>query len=122
LDPVLMEQVFANLLDNAAKYSPEGGAIEVVGEVHRFATSLTVRDEGPGIPPEELPRLFDFMSRIKGTDRQRAGTGLGLAICRGFVQAMGGRISAHNRRDRTGSEFEIEFPASLLARKLDTTA
>jgi two-component system sensor histidine kinase KdpD len=122
LDAVLMEQVLVNLLDNAAKYSPEGSMVEIVGTQHRFATTLALRDEGPGIPPDDLPKIFDFFHRAKNADRQRAGIGLGLAICRGFVQAMGGRISAHNRRDREGSVFEIEFPASLVMRKVSGTA
>ena len=54
-------------------------------------------DEGDGIPPPDLERVFDKFYRVHGTDRQRAGTGLGLAICRGFVEAMGGTIVAGNR-------------------------
>jgi two-component system sensor histidine kinase KdpD len=123
LDFVLAEQVLTNLLDNAAKYSPVGSTIEVIGTQHRFAVTLAVRDEGPGIPEEDRQHIFDVFYRVKNTDRQLAGTGLGLTICRGFVQAMGGRISASNRQDRSGSVFEIEFPTSLIAdRATDTGA
>lgn len=118
LDFVLMEQVLVNLLDNAAKYSPEGSTIEIIGSVHKFAMTLEIRDQGPGIPDEDLHKIFDLFYRIKQADQQRAGTGLGLAICRGFVQAMGGRISASNRRDGTGSVFSIEFPSRLVAQSL----
>ena len=113
LDPELLEQALIHLLDNAAKFSGEGSAIEIGGAQHRFAITLTVRDEGPGIPPSELPKVFDFLYRVRIAGQQHAGIGLGLAVARGLVQAIGGRIGAHNRRDRSGAEFEIEFPASL---------
>ncbi len=60
-------------------------------------------DEGDGIPAADLERVFDKFYRVRGADRQRAGTGLGLAICRGFVEAMGGTITAANRTDRRGA-------------------
>jgi two-component system sensor histidine kinase KdpD len=114
LDFVLMEQVLVNLLENAAKYASEGTTVTLAIQQFRYALTLEVRDEGPGIPAEELPRLFTPFHRIRHGDQQRAGIGLGLAVCRGFVEAMGGRIRAANRKDRSGSVFEIELPASLL--------
>lgn len=114
-DPALLEQVLVNLLDNAAKYSPEGSEIRIAARPHRYALTLAVADRGPGVPPGEQERIFDLFYRMKQADRQRAGTGLGLTICRGFVQAMGGRILVRNRDDGPGAEFEIEFPASLIA-------
>ena len=114
LDFVLMEQVLVNLLENAGKYAPEGTRIEISAQRHRYAVSIEVRDEGPGIPEADLQRIFDPFFRIRGGDRQRAGIGLGLAVCRGFVDAMGGRIRARNRRERSGSVFEIELPSSLF--------
>jgi two-component system sensor histidine kinase KdpD len=114
LDFVLMEQVLVNLLENAGKYAPEGSRIEVSVQRHRYALSVEVRDEGPGIPETDLQRIFDPFFRIRGGDRQRAGIGLGLAVCRGFIDAMGGRIRARNRRERSGSIFEIELPSSLF--------
>lgn len=118
LDHVLLEQVLVNLLDNASKYAPEGSTVEISGSVHKYAITLDVRDEGPGIPEADLHRIFDFFYRVRQGDQQRAGTGLGLAICRGFVQAMGGRISVANRRDRSGCVFSIEFPTSLAMQEL----
>ena len=118
LDHVLLEQVLVNLLDNASKYAPEGSTVEIAGAVHKYAIMLEVRDQGPGIPEDDLHRIFDFFYRVRQADQQRAGTGLGLAICRGFVQAMGGRISAANRRERSGCVFSIEFPASLAVQDL----
>jgi two-component system sensor histidine kinase KdpD len=120
LDFVLMEQVLANLLDNAAKYTPAGSAIEVSANRFKFSLMISVRDEGPGIPDADLPRIFDKFYRSRDGDRARAGTGLGLAICRGFVEAMGGRISARNRSDRKGAEFLIEFSPEAFAEKLRT--
>jgi two-component system sensor histidine kinase KdpD len=71
---------------------------------------LDVLDEGEGIPPGDLERIFDKFYRVQATDRQRAGTGLGLAICRGFVEAMGGTITAGNRTDRGGADFTMTLP------------
>ncbi len=120
LDFVLMEQVLVNLLENAGKYAPEGSRIEVSAQRHRYAVSIEVRDEGPGIPETDLQRIFDPFFRIRGGDRQRAGIGLGLAVCRGFVDAMGGRIRARNRREHSGSVFEIELPSSLFVTLAET--
>jgi two-component system sensor histidine kinase KdpD len=94
LDFALMEQVLVNLLDNAAKYAPGGTTIEIEGRRDNGAVVIEVRDEGPGIPLDDLERIFDKFYRVRSGDRQRAGTGLGLAICRGFVEAQGGTIVA----------------------------
>ena len=115
LDPSLLEHVLSNLLDNAAKYTPEGSAIELVAERHRFSITLQVRDRGPGIPDDELGKIFDLFHRVKQGDRNRAGTGLGLAITRGFAQAMGVEVRAGNRQDDAGGAvFELDFPARLV--------
>ena len=114
LDPALFEHVLSNLLDNAAKYTPEGSEIEVVATRHRFTLTLEVRDRGPGIPADELGKIFDLFHRVRQGDKARAGTGLGLAIARGFMQAMGGSIRARNRDEGGGAVFEIEFPARLI--------
>jgi two-component system sensor histidine kinase KdpD len=110
LDPVLFEQVLFNLLDNAAKYAPPGTEIGIHAERDGQALHLRVIDEGPGIPPGDLDRIFDKFYRAQARDSRRAGTGLGLAICRGFVEAMGGTIAAQNRPDRPGAVFTISFP------------
>lgn len=115
-DPGLLEQVLVNLLDNAAKYAPEGSEITVTARQHRYALTLSVADRGRGVPAGEQERIFDVFYRIREADRQRAGTGLGLTICRAFVQAMGGRIRVRDRDDGGGAVFEIEFPASAMVR------
>ena len=118
LDNVLMEQVLANLLDNASKYTPAGSTIEIVAAQYKFSLLISVRDEGPGIPEGDLQKVFDkfFRARADG-DRGRGGTGLGLAICRGFVEAMGGRIYARNRTEPKGAEFVIEFSPEVIAER-----
>jgi two-component system sensor histidine kinase KdpD len=110
LDPVLFEQVLFNLLDNAGKYAPEGSQVEVRAAKVGGQVRLEILDEGAGIPPDDLERIFDKFYRVKATDRKRAGTGLGLAISRGFVEALGGAITAANRSDRSGAIFTITLP------------
>ena len=110
LDPILFEQVLFNLLDNAAKYAPPGSRIDLKARQDGDAVAIEVVDEGPGIPPDDLERVFDKFYRVQAQDRRRAGTGLGLAICRGFIEAQGGRIEAHNRRDRSGAILTLRIP------------
>ena len=97
VDAVLFEQVLFNLLDNAAKYSPEGTTIRIRSWRDRDSVCLQVLDEGDGIPPADLEHIFDKFYRVQKGDQVRAGTGLGLAISRGFVEAMHGTITAANR-------------------------
>jgi two-component system sensor histidine kinase KdpD len=78
---------------------------------------LSIVDEGSGIAPADLERIFDKFYRVHAQDRQRAGTGLGLAICRGFIEAMGGQIVAENRRDRPGAIFTLILPVAAEARR-----
>lgn len=110
VDAVLFEQVIFNLLDNAAKYAPAASTIAIQGWRDAGQVVLRVVDEGPGIPPEDLERIFDSFYRVRKTDHVPAGTGLGLAICRGFIEAMGGMIAATNRTDRSGAIFTIRLP------------
>ncbi|MFI4999633.1 MAG: DUF4118 domain-containing protein [Reyranellales bacterium] len=110
LDFVLAEQVLFNILDNAGKYSPSGGRIEIEARRAGAKVEITVRDEGPGIPADALERIFEKFYRADDGDRRRAGTGLGLAISRGFVEALGGTIGARNRADRSGAEFIVSYP------------
>ncbi|MBP1885793.1 sensor histidine kinase [Sinorhizobium mexicanum] len=110
LDPVLFEQVLFNLLDNAAKYAAPNSTIQIRGWADGSVVLLQVMDEGPGIPSGDLERVFDSFYRVEKRDHVRAGTGLGLSICRGFVEAMGGTISAGNRTDRSGAIFTIRMP------------
>jgi two-component system, OmpR family, sensor histidine kinase KdpD len=112
LDPVLFEQVLFNLLDNAAKYAPGGSEIGIRAWRGDGRVRLSISDQGGGIAPADLERIFDKFYRVHAQDSQRAGTGLGLAVCRGFVEAMGGTITAGNRNDRSGAVFTITLPAA----------
>ena len=111
VDPVLFEQVLFNLIDNAAKYASEGTTIRIEARRQDQSVVLAVTDEGPGIPAEDLERVFDSFYRVRKADTVRAGTGLGLSISRGFVEAMDGRIAAGNRADGRGAVFTITLPA-----------
>jgi two-component system, OmpR family, sensor histidine kinase KdpD len=122
LDAVLFEQVLFNLLDNAAKYSPNSTTIRIQSWRDRASVCLQILDEGDGIPPAELEQIFDKFHRVEKGDQVRAGTGLGLAISRGFVEAMHGTITAANRTDRTGAGFAIRFPVPPATEPLDTAA
>ena len=115
LDPVLFEQVLFNILDNTAKYAPPGSLIRIAAREDHGGVRLAVGDEGSGIAPADLERIFDKFYRMQAQDRQRAGTGLGLAICRGFIEAMGGSIVAENRRDRPGAIFTLTLPVAADA-------
>jgi len=119
LDPVLFEQVLFNLLDNAAKYAPEGTAIRVAGRREGQVVHIQVLDEGEGIPPSDLELIFDRFYRAQKVDHVRAGTGLGLAISRGFVEAMRGTITASNRTDRSGAVFTIRLPVPPQGPRLE---
>src|SRR5262249_46094017 len=96
--------------DNAAKYAPARSTIRLQAREEGEAVLLQIVDEGDGIPAADLDRIFDKFYRGYAADRRRAGTGLGLAICRGFVEAMGGRIEAGNRTDRNGAVFTLALP------------
>jgi two-component system, OmpR family, sensor histidine kinase KdpD len=122
LDDVLLEQALFNLLDNAAKYTPPGSRITISAWREGGQVKLQVIDEGQGIPPADLERIFDKFYRAGGPDHRRAGTGLGLSICRGFIEAMGGTIIASNRTDRSGAVFTIALPVPANAdRPLEAT-
>src|SRR6185436_17349233 len=112
-DPDKLRQVLANLLDNAVKYSPEGGTVTVAARRQDDHVEVTVSDEGVGIPEAEQERIFRKFYRADGSGPRagQGGTGLGLFIVRGLVTAMGGRIWVRSREGE-GSRFTFELPAS----------
>jgi len=110
IDPLLFEQATANILDNAAKYAPPGSTIRVASKSDPTRVTLSIEDEGPGLPPDDLPHIFDKFYRAKAADRRVAGTGLGLAVARGFVEAFGGTLDAANRKDRSGAVLTMTLP------------
>lgn len=112
VDGALLSQVFTNLLENAAKYTPEGSPLEISARVEADGDTLavTIADHGPGIPNDEAERLFEKFYRAP-TERERAqsGVGLGLTICRAIVTAHGGTIRAENRKGG-GARFVFTVP------------
>ena len=110
VDPVLFEQVLFNVLDNASKYAPVGTTVRISAQQAHDKIRLQIEDEGDGIPSGEAEHIFDRFHRATKGDQVRAGTGLGLTIARGFIEAMGGTISAGNRIDRAGAMFTLELP------------
>ena len=109
-DEVLLDHLLVNLLDNAAKYSPEGSLILISATLGSEEIGLHVSDEGPGIPEQDLQRIFDRFFRIPRQEESASGSGLGLAICKSFAEVMGIRITAANRSDVAGASFSVRFP------------
>lgn len=105
IDPGRMRQVLANLLTNDLRYTPAGGTISLMCELDGINILIAVRDDGPGIPPEDLQHIFERF--YKSTDS--GGMGLGLAIAKHLVEAHGGRITAENAPDK-GTIFRILLP------------
>ena len=107
-----LSQIIANLLTNAAKYSDPDSTVTIAAELRGAVVRLSVRDEGVGIPPELLDRVFDiFFQQPQSIDRSKGGLGLGLAIVHNLVELHGGRVSAHSEGLGRGSEFVVELPA-----------
>lgn len=106
LDPLLIEQVLANYVDNAAKYTAPGSPIEIRARAKGDELLVEVRDWGPGLGPEEEARVFDKFYRAGGA-KGRVGSGLGLAICRGILATHGGRTWVERRADGTTFGFAL---------------
>ena len=110
-DPVRLEQVFSNLISNAAKYTPPGGHIRVTGERRGDEVAISVKDDGVGISPEMLPRLFQIFSQgERALERSQGGLGVGLSLVRGLLGLHGGRVEAKSDGIGKGSEFTVHLP------------
>jgi signal transduction histidine kinase len=107
-DRTRLEQVAANLIDNAVKYTPPGGRVDVEVRREADAAMLRVRDTGPGIPADELPRIFDRLFR-GDTSRAERGLGLGLSLVKAVVEAHGGTVDVISDPGR-GSTFSVSLP------------
>jgi signal transduction histidine kinase len=112
-DSTRLYRCVLNLVDNAIKYSPDGTQVSVFVIYGKHGgTIVKVRDEGPGIPEEELPHIFERFVRGQRDKHASEGIGLGLAIAQATAKAHGGEISARNA-DTGGAEFIFSLPASL---------
>ena len=115
-DVVRLTQVFANLLNNAAKYTPRNGSISVKAAQRGDAVIVRVIDNGIGIPQEMLPRVFDmFMQVDKSLERAQGGLGIGLSLVKRLVEMHGGIVEAHSKGPGMGSEFVVRLPAAKIA-------
>jgi signal transduction histidine kinase len=108
VDRTRLQQVVANLLDNAIKYTPPGGRVEVEGDLQPPNVVLRVRDTGIGIPPEELPRIWDRLFRGDRSRTER-GLGLGLSLVKAIVEAHGGQVAVESAPGRE-SLFTVTLP------------
>jgi signal transduction histidine kinase len=104
-----LRQVMANLVDNAVKYTPAGGSIALEGRTDGNSVVIDVRDTGIGIPPDDLPRVWERLYRADASRSER-GLGLGLSLVRAIVEAHGGRVAVTSRPGE-GSTFTLVFPA-----------
>jgi len=110
VDPIKINQVLSNLIDNALKYTPAGTTIEVAAQLHADNVEIRISDDGPGIPASDLPHIFERFYRVeKGRSREKGGTGLGLSIVKHIVQLHGGNVRVESAQD-DGATFVISLP------------
>ena len=110
-DPTRLSQVFANLLNNAAKFTPRGGRIALAVRRRGDEVEIVVRDSGIGIPEEKLMSVFDLFSQVNGSlEKSHGGLGIGLTLVKSLVEMHGGTVEANSRGLGKGSEFVVQLP------------
>jgi CheY-like chemotaxis protein/two-component sensor histidine kinase len=113
-DPTRLAQVFLNLLNNSAKYTPHGGHIWLTVERQDGEAVVRVRDSGVGIAAEMLPRIFELFVQVEGSlERSHGGLGIGLSLVRRLVEMHGGAVEAHSEGLGRGSEFLVRLPLTV---------
>lgn len=111
VDPTRLEQIVANLLNNAAKYSEDQGRIQLSTAIQNEELVITIRDTGLGIAPEQLPKMFElFVQGNRSVARSEGGLGIGLTIVRRLVEMHGGSITAESKGSGQGSTFKVRLP------------
>jgi signal transduction histidine kinase/CheY-like chemotaxis protein len=111
VDPTRFSQVFANLVNNAAKYTPRGGRIEITAEADAAVLTVQVSDTGVGIPGEMLPYVFDMFTQVgRSIERSQGGLGIGLTLVRRLVEMHGGTVLAESSGPGLGSRFVVRIP------------
>jgi PAS domain S-box-containing protein len=114
-DPTRMAQVVSNLLNNAAKYTPRGGKVELSAERDRNHVIIRVRDNGVGLMPDALPKVFELFSQVGNTlDRSQGGLGIGLALVKRLVEMHGGQVTAESQGPGQGSTFAVRLPLAMV--------
>jgi signal transduction histidine kinase/ActR/RegA family two-component response regulator len=110
-DAVRLAQVFANLLNNAAKYTDDGGRIRLVAEKRRDEVEVSISDTGIGISTELLPKIFEIFSQARpASGRSQGGLGIGLSLVKGLVELHGGAVEAYSEGPGKGSTFRVRLP------------
>ncbi len=125
-DRIRLAQVFSNLLNNAAKYTPEGGTVSLTAEHDGAQVVVRIHDTGVGIPPDILPKVFELFTQVDKTlNRSQGGLGIGLALVQQLVELHGGTVAVRSDGPRAGTEFTVRLPASSRqeseSRNLGTT-
>jgi two-component system CheB/CheR fusion protein len=115
-DPARLQQVFGNLLDNAIKYTPEGGRVWVKLTTEDPEAVVHVQDDGVGIPPDMLEQIFDLFTQVD-TEAARHGLGIGLSLVKSLIELHGGSVQARSDGEGKGSEFTVRLPLQAQARR-----
>lgn len=112
-DPLRLAQIFANLLNNAAKYTDRGGHLWLTAVVDHHEVVVSIRDDGIGIAPSLLPGLFEMFSQAApALERSQGGLGIGLSLVKGLTELHGGSVQAHSEGPDKGSEFVVRLPVA----------
>lgn len=117
-DTIRLQQVFTNLLSNSLKFTPEGGKIDIVVKTNSDISEVSIKDNGQGISPDALPRIFNQFSQGDVENHDRTGLGLGLSIVRTLVEKHGGIVSANSEGLEKGSTFTVTMPLSTTKLKV----
>src|SRR5690606_29589785 len=123
-DAARLAQVFSNLLNNAAKYTPPRGRVRLAVTTEGDCVAVSVRDNGIGLAPEMTGQVFDMFTQVHtALDKSRGGLGVGLAIVRRLVEMHGGAVEARSEGENTGSEFIVQLPvAQAMAARASASA
>lgn len=122
-DATRIEQIIVNLLTNALKYTPEGGHVTVATRVEKLTAIFEVQDDGIGLEPELLPRVFDlFVQGERALDRSQGGLGIGLTLVKRLVELHGGSVSVHSEGVGRGARFQVCLPLAASTAQRDTSA